>query len=208
MPDLRLRYFDFRGGRGEAARLALAIGGVAFEEDRIPVADWPKHQAGTRFRALPILEIDGEPLTQSNAINRYVGRLAGLYPEDALEAARCDEVMDAVEDIVTQTVATFGLSGDALKEARGALVTGPLELYLARLEAMLVARGGAFFADGRLTVADLKVYVWVENLRSGVLDHVPRDLVDRVAPKLVAQRDQIASLPGVVAYYERLRASS
>ncbi len=28
-------------------------------------------------------------------------KLAGLYPTDALQAAYCDEVMDAVEDIVS-----------------------------------------------------------------------------------------------------------
>ena len=31
MLELKLRYFDFNGGRGEVARLAMAIGGVPFE---------------------------------------------------------------------------------------------------------------------------------------------------------------------------------
>ena len=32
MAKLKLTYFDFHGGRGEPARLALAIGGIAFED--------------------------------------------------------------------------------------------------------------------------------------------------------------------------------
>ena len=33
--------------------------------------------------------------------------------------------------------------------------------------------------------SDLKVFVWNRHLKSGVLDHVPANLPDRVAPKLV-----------------------
>ena len=32
MAKLKLTYFDFDGGRGEPARLALHIGGVTFED--------------------------------------------------------------------------------------------------------------------------------------------------------------------------------
>ena len=42
---------------------------------------------------------------------------------------------------------------------------------------MLEARGD-WFADGRLTVADLKVFVFTRSLASGVLDHIPTDLVE------------------------------
>ena len=35
MAKLKLTYFDFHGGRGEPARLALSIGGIAFEDDRV-----------------------------------------------------------------------------------------------------------------------------------------------------------------------------
>ncbi len=52
---------------------------------------------------------------------------------------------------------------------------------LDRLQRRLVAHGGQYFADGRLTVADLKVFVWIRHLKSGQLDHVPVDLPDRVA---------------------------
>ena len=31
MPKLKLTYFDFHGGRGEPAKLALSIGGIPFE---------------------------------------------------------------------------------------------------------------------------------------------------------------------------------
>ena len=73
---------------------------------------------------------------------------------------------------------------------------------LGTLNARLKASGGSYFADGRLTVADLKVFVWVRSLKSGLLDHVPTDLVDEVAPLLVEHMARIAAEPGVVGYYE------
>ena len=36
---LELEYFDFPGGRGEVARLALSIGDVPFVDRRVPVAE-------------------------------------------------------------------------------------------------------------------------------------------------------------------------
>ena len=71
------------------------------------------------------------------------------------------------------------------------------------LQARLLAQGGEYFADNRLTVADLKVFVDVRGLNSGRLDHVPTDLVERVAPALNAHANRIASLPAVQAYYAK-----
>ncbi|TFH24220.1 MAG: glutathione S-transferase [Myxococcales bacterium] len=202
MFKLKLSYFDFNGGRGEAIRLAMALGEIAFEDHRIPTASWPSVKDQTPFHAVPVLEVDGEAITQSNAIIRFVGKLANLYPDNPLQAARCDEVMDAVEDIVSRVVATFGIEDEAAKRAaREALAEGPLRLYLVKLQDMLVARGGKYFADDRVTVADLKVYVWTRSLRSGVLDHIPPDLTDQVAPRLAEHCERLSAHPGIVAYY-------
>jgi glutathione S-transferase len=203
MTRLKLTYFDFHGGRGEPARIALSIGGIPFEDDRVKGADWERRKAGTPFGALPLLEKDGEILAQSNAINRYVGKLANLYPPDPWQAALCDEIMEAVEDIGSKIAATMFLSDEQKKAQRKALVEGPLPLYLARLQQRLEAHGGRYFAGDRLSVADLKVFVLIRHLKSGVLDHVPTDLADRIAPKLVAHYERIKDEPGVKAYYAK-----
>ncbi len=203
MHTLKLTYFDIHGSRGETARMALFIGGIDYEDHRVKFAEWATLKHSTPFGSIPVLEVDGQQLAQSNGINRFVGKLAGLYPTDALEAAFCDEVMDAVEDITHQVSATFPIKDEDEKRAkREALADGPLTYFLQRVEQRLVARGGEFFADGRPTVADLKVFLWVRQLRSGNLDYIPKDLVDRVAPKLVAHFERVKALPQVQAYYE------
>jgi glutathione S-transferase len=203
MAKLKLTYFDFHGGRGEPARLALSIGGIAFEDDRVKPADWASHKSDTPFGALPVLEVDGQTVAQSNAINHYVGKLTDLYPSDPWQAALCDEAMEAVEDIATKIGATFFLPEEQKKAQREALVEGPIPFYLTRLEQRLEAHGGRYFADDRLTVADLKVFVWLRHLKSGALDHVPTDLPDRVAPKLLEHYERVKSDPRVKAYYAK-----
>jgi glutathione S-transferase len=205
MPKLRLTHFDFDGGRGEPARLALHIGGVAFDDQRIAGKDWPAYRDGAPFQALPVLEVDGLAIAQSNSINRYVGRLTGLYPEDALQAFLCDEAMDAVEDISTLIDQTIDLPAEAKKAAREELAAGALTRYLQQFQRRLEAAGGEYFAGRRLTVADLKVVMLIRWLRSGVLDYLPKDLVDTVAPRLVAHFERVMGHPKVVEYYQRRR---
>lgn len=202
MPKLKLTYFDFSGGRAEPARLALHIGGIPFEDHRFAPGDFPEIRKTTPLGQVPTLHVDGVQVTQSDAITRYAGKLAGLYPEDAVQALLCDEVLGALEDINVRLGATFGMSGDALKSAREALAAEVLPRYLRWLEGQLASHGGAFMADGRLTVADLKAFVMLRWLGSGKLDHIPADLVATAAPGLAAYVDRIAATPAIVQYYE------
>ena len=201
MPKLILNYFDFDGSRGEVARLAMHIAGVAFEDRRIPRKEWPTLRDTAPFQSLPTLEVDGQVIAQSNTINRYVGKLTGLYPKDDWQAALVDEVMDAVEDITTRISATFTLEGDAKKKAREALAEGSLLRFVQQLEARLKRGGGEWFVENRLTVADLKCYLWVRWLKSGALDHIPADIVDKNAPLLARHLERVKIHPKIAAYY-------
>ncbi len=203
MSQLKLTYFDFHGGRAEPARLALHIGGIAFEDSRFAFPEFAEVRKSTPFGQVPTLHVDGVLVTQSDAITRYVGKLTGLYPTDAYQALLCDEVMGAVEDITIKLASTFGLTGDALKDARTAFVEGPLSTYLRWLQSQLQAHGGLYFADNRLTIADLKVFGYVRGLGSGRLDHVPTDVVETVAPLLNVHMQRIGQTPAIAQYYAK-----
>ena len=203
MTQFKLIYFDFDGGRAESIRLAFHIGGIDFEDVRLKFPEFREAQPSFRFHALPVLEIDSQPITKSNAHLRYVGKLAGLYPTDDLQALYCDEAMGAVEDVGHAVGKTLGLQGDALKQAREEFVQGRLATYIKGLDELLARGGGQFFADGRMTVADLKVFVETRTLAKGTLDHVPTNIVEELAPALAEHRERIASDPRVVAYYAR-----
>ena len=140
---------------------------------------------------MPVLEVDGQPLTQSNSINRYVAKLAGLYPADDWQAALCDEFMGAVGDVVQLVVSTFFLSDYEKKSKREALVADELPLYLQQMAARLNANGGEHFSDQRLTIADLKVLIWIKGLLQGHLDYIPVGLVVEHAPELLSHAERI-----------------
>ncbi len=202
MPKLVLTYFDFDGGRGETARLAMRIGGVAFEDKRIAGKDWPALRDTMPFQAMPVLGVDGKVIAHSNTINRYVGKLAGLYPKDDWQATLVDEAMDAVEDISTRIGNTIALGDADKKKAREALAAGPIPRFLEQLQARLKAAGGEYFADQRLTVADLKCYQLIRWLKSGALDHIPADIADKHAPLLVKHFERVRDNAKIKAYYD------
>ncbi len=201
MPRYKLTYFDFDGGRAEPIRIAFHAAGSDFEDERLSFPEFGEMRKGTRFNSVPVLEIDGAAVTQSNALSRYVGKMAGLYPADNLQALYCDEVLGALEDLSHYIVQTFGLQGEELKLARGKLVDGWLSVYLKGLDELLARGGGEYFAGNDLTVADLKAFVQVRSLRAGKLDYVPADLVQRLAPDLAEHQERIEGDSRVTAYY-------
>tara|TARA_B110000483_G_scaffold88856_1_gene109643 strand:+ start:24184 stop:24801 length:618 start_codon:yes stop_codon:yes gene_type:complete len=204
MSDIKLTYFDFHGGRGESVRMALTIGGIAFEDIRISFQQFGELRKSFPLNAVPTMKIGGVVHTQSNAMTRYAGKLTGLYPDDLWQAFLCDEVLGIIEDTLNAMTKTFGLEGDEMKAAREKLVEGPYTRVLQLLDTRLQAAGGEHFADGRLTVADLKVFVLLRSLHAGILDHVPTDLTSQVAPKLVEFMNQVAAEPRVASYIAKL----
>jgi glutathione S-transferase len=205
MTQYRLTYFDIDGGRAEPIRIAFHIAGVPFEDHRISFQEFMEGREGLRFTCVPVLEIDGQPVTQSNALSRYIGKMAGLYPEDPLQALYCDEVLGALEDVTNHIGRTMRLQGDELREAREQLSEGWLPVYLRGLSDLLERGGGEYFAAGQLTVADLRAFVETRWLTSGFLDHIPTDIVANVAPALAEHNTRIAAEPRVAAYYASRR---
>ena len=201
MPQYKLTYFDIDGGRAEPVRIAFHAAGITFEDHRIGFQEFPAVRENTRFNSVPVLEVDDIQFSQSNAMCRYVGKMAGLYPEDNMQALYCDEVLDALEDISHYIVRTFGLEGDELRIAREKLTDGWLTIYIKGMDGLLTRGGGDYFADNKLTVADLKAFVQVRSLCTGFLDHVPTDLVERLAPNLITHMERIQNDPRVAAYY-------
>ena len=192
--SIKLSYFDFPGGRGEPARLAMNLAGIAFEDQRIPITQWPTVKADYLYQQVPVMEVDGKLLNQSNAINRLVGKMADLYPQDNWQAAVCDDVMDTADDLMQLLVNTFFMPEEEKQRVRTELVAGPVPMFLAGLNATLLANGGEFFCDNRLTMADLKILMVTRNLSSGNLDYLPASIVSEHAADLLPHMQRIEKL--------------
>lgn len=204
MAHFKLSYFDFKGIRGEAVRMALNVGNLSFEDHRIPMDQWPQIKSQHPFNAVPVLYVDGKALAQANSILRYIGKIADLYPSDPWQAALCDQAMDAVEEVTVQLTATIPLSDEEKKTKRQALGAETLPVFLSGLENILKNSGGCYFGGDKISVADLRVYDLVRWLNSG-LDYIPADLTERVAPELAKHLMRIKAEPRVKAYLNNYR---
>ena len=51
------------------------------------------------YGMLPVLEEDGKPISQSNAIARYLARKYGLTGSNEWEAMQCDVLVDTLGDL-------------------------------------------------------------------------------------------------------------
>jgi len=144
----------------------------------------------TPFGGIPVVKIHDKTYSQNNSLLRFVGKQAGLYPQDALQALCTDEVIDAVEDFVSSKMApTMRAAEDQKKTMREEIanVSGPH--FLGQLEKVLARNGcGAHpWVNGSdvISIADLKLYHLVAWIKSGSLDHIPATLCDAY-PHIIA----------------------
>jgi len=186
MSHLRLRYFPFPG-RGAAIRDALRIGGIDFEDVHVPPEQFNERKAAGEFPfgSLPVLDVETPAgvvtAAQSNAILRFAGRRAGLYPvDDPVRALKVDEAMDLGEDLYHVIGPSMGEQDPARRMVmRKVLAEETLPRWAGFLERLLVANGRTGFVVGdSLTVADLKLYWVVDKLTNGTLDGIPTSLLD------------------------------
>lgn len=204
--DLRLQEFA-QPGRGEAIRLALVVGRVRFHDERIARADWPRVKLTTPYGKLPVLYVDGEPLSQNPAILRYVGKQAGLYPLRApFSQAKVDEWLFLFDDIMAFLRPTFAMERDAQLVARAALMAagGKLATHWQHVETRLASH--TYLVTKSLTLADIACFATAATLSSGWLVGVDKAFLAQF-PSVAAHKAMIASIPEVRKYYEGLPAS-
>lgn len=110
---MKLTYFNGRG-LAETSRVLFAIAGQGYEDFRYPiqVLDWATFkmerpefdadkQSGKLWKSLdklPFLEVDGEVVFQSKAIERYLATRFDLLGSTPLEAAFIDSIGETIRD--------------------------------------------------------------------------------------------------------------
>ena len=220
-PKLKLTYLNIKG-IAEPIRLALHIAGIEFEDERITyeqIAE--RREAGALPNGqVPILEIDGVVYSQSAALLRWAGRLAGLLPDnhDAmsndLAELRCDEVHEAIADLnASLKPQWYGhalgrspksgtmlvpLSQDQKNAVSTSLHEEVLPVRLARLEEALGDK--EYFCGDALATCDLQWYVVGSGLRDGSYCAGISPSVLDATPKLVKLIDRIDRDPRVVEW--------
>lgn len=187
-------------GRAETARLALTIGEIPFEDERLSREQWIELKPNTPYGSVPIATVNDRVFAQSNAILRYCGKIAGLYPEDPEEAMFVDEVIDVCEDAVKAFFSFRTDDKEALKAHREKMVAEDFPRYWGGVEKRLGMLGdGTFVLGEKMTIADIFIYVSFGFILSGSMEFVDASVVEKFE-KLMKVYQAIRDLPKVEEY--------
>mmetsp|Transcript_17774 Transcript_17774/g.17854 ORF Transcript_17774/g.17854 Transcript_17774/m.17854 type:complete len:253 (-) Transcript_17774:155-913(-) len=161
-PDVAATLYYFNGrGKADQIRWMLAATNTTFVQktltDRAHYLRLAEKQL--TFATLPLLQIDGVELVQTQPIIRYLARKGKLAGQTPAEEVRCDIIADAIADLVSIAYsAPFRkcLSDeDACRNQT--LMEERWESVGSRLEALLIGNGGKFMVGSSMTYADILV---------------------------------------------------
>ncbi|XP_049818818.1 glutathione S-transferase isoform X2 [Aethina tumida] len=161
-PRYKLMYFNARG-RAEHIRFIFAYAGIDYDDERIPRERWPEVKKRTPFGMLPVLEIDGKPMAQSNAVARYLAKQYGLAGKDEWESLQCDVLVDTLGDL-KQVLAQYRMEQDVIKkeEKKARLMRETIPFYLSKFEKHLSENGG--YSVGNDIAPNIKEYGQLSSL--------------------------------------------
>ena len=205
--NLILTYFDIKG-KAESSRIAFHAGGIQFTDLRLTRDQFFEQYKHDNDKCptgqLPTLTVGSKVISQSASILRYAGKLSGLYPADALEALCVDEIIDLNDEIAVVISPSIKESDEAKKmEMRKTLAEKTLPIFLGALERKLELNGNTgFFVGGSLTICDIDVYIRLAWLNSGMLDGIPKGIVDQY-PLLSAFLHSTREHEVLVDYYNK-----
>ena len=93
--SIKLYYGDIPFWRAEVVRLGLFIGDVPFEDIRDKKRDELIAAGLATFGAVPVMEVDGKVLSQTQAMAAYAGKVAGIHPDEAATYRPMIDALDA-----------------------------------------------------------------------------------------------------------------
>lgn len=193
----RLTYFAGYG-LAEQTRWIMAAAGIPFEQVALQSHEeflQMRSDGKLLFGQLPLLEIDGLKLVQSQAMLRYVAMKGNLWGQTPEESALVDMVAEGIKD-ARGVVVSFPFQPD--KAALAAEVPQRTSKQLEPLEALLRTRpdGSLGILASGLSAAD----VLLAELTEELLEIRPDAMA--AYPKVAALHKQVTSLPQIRGYLD------
>jgi len=181
-PDTyELIYFPLVGRAGQI-RLMFENAKQEYTNTTVEFKDWknPETKPDTPWGSLPVLKYNGQEITQTRAITRFVAKKVGYYPADVILQAHCDAIHDALEDCLVKMmdVGKGKDNDEKIKMRQEAMKNGTKFMpLLKKLEAFLVKVGGTHAVGDEMSVADFTVASYINFFTGGYLDGITRDLL-------------------------------
>ncbi|XP_076173941.1 glutathione S-transferase isoform X1 [Ptiloglossa arizonensis] len=161
----KLICLDARGS-AEQIRYIFAYADIEYIEETIPKESGPLVQKSVPYGILPLVEIDGKPIVQSNAVSRYLARKHNLTGRDEWEAMLCDVLVDTLEDL-KRIIFQYRTEKDQFKkeEKKAKLLKETIPFYLKQFE-QTIGENGGYAVGSTTTWADFVFAVALENFEN------------------------------------------
>jgi glutathione S-transferase len=212
----KLYYFGIPG-KGEAIRLACTYGKMAFEDVRINGEQFAalKESGKLKYGQVPAFEAaEGQVITQSASIMRYVGKKTGLYPTDDIAAALVDSIIDQEADLfaglgVTIYKERFGFDflnqqPALVMQAREFLNNTTLPRHLQALNRLMEASTTGWIANTpEPSIADFVLVPRLQWLVGAGHEGISPTLLTEHCPKVAEMIERFMALPEIAAYYKK-----
>lgn len=176
-------------------KLALLEKGIAFEEVMQPPSQDAAYLARSPMGKIPIIEVDGKSLAESQAINEYLEDThpqPPLYPRDPWARAKCREIIQMMEHyLISPNSRVLGAAffGASVSEETKSDVMAMWERGVKALGRL--AQFDPYIAGKEFSYADCAAFPHLQ-------------LVSLVS-KMIYGRDVLEGLTGCASYLEMLR---
>ena len=178
----KLHYFDMHG-RASMIRLLLKHAKVEYDEVRIKQQDWMSYKGKYPLKQVPVLEIDGKELCQTDAIMQFLALRHGYLSLKPEKYYRIIFLANTIKDLFNGFV---GIAFSKLPEADknkkfGEFFTDKAPLMLAAIEKRLKENRSQEFLVGRkYTMADFYMlgaaqWIIVNPMFPGVFDPIMKN---------------------------------
>ena len=152
-----LHYF-WVNGRAQISRAILSYSKANWTNVVVKREDWPKLKTSElcEYEQLPVLEVDGKKLCESQAINLYLGETFKLMGKDAEENYQIVNLLMTFEDYTIQVYETITCTDEAKKAELRTKVQEKIKFFLGKFEKRYVELGkGKYFLGDKFTLADI-----------------------------------------------------
>lgn len=208
--SMKLVYFNVRG-LAETSRMLFALANVDYEDFRYPleVVDMATHQMVKEefdrdksdnkllksINKVPYLEVDGEIISQSKTIERYLANKFNMMGASELEAAHIDSICESVRDFkdMYQKVRV----AEDKEKASSEWFTTTLVEKLVLLENLLGDNG--FSVGSKTTLSDVVLYSFITNFFDNKDAAMNATLT---SPKLRKIIERVSNIPEMIQWLE------
>jgi glutathione S-transferase len=226
---MKLTYFNGRG-LAETSRLIFAAAGVDFEDNRYPltVLDWATFKmerkkfdedkaSGKLWQSLdklPFLEVEGEVISQSKSIERFLASKFDMMGSTPLEAAKIDSLCEWVRDFKDMYQKVRNASADEKEETKSKFFGETLPERLLAFNKILAVTSSEtnpesvftftgneqlYAVGNKLSLADIVIYAFLVDFFDD------KDLVQKAyvsCDKLKAIVNTVSNVEGIKKWVE------